>query len=506
MRCFRVAGDGDSDLSGAERTVFEALSYSKGKPLRGIAFFDVYVPTKANAPSVQTDVLVITPTAITVVEVKGFIKPQNGLLELSLNSPWQISNGASAKEDAAIYSLKSSSNPFQQLRRPRYGVKDLLEKASLKPGFVSDLVVLTLLHGQSVEWDDARAFARRENRGLVVAGAERPWPSIRRFFREQDTGSDRYAASDAMTLMAALNLDRLNITEDDLTSCGFPSAIPLRPTAHRIPSPDHQPMAKAADTEPVQPGCNERNSTRPTSPDTGTHLPVNVTENFADVGSSPNQWHVPAHDAPVPVQPRRIPHSPASPPPPMPVQPRRIPYSPAYPPPPIPAWAPQLPMPPVPFVPARPRRSLRLLKRGLATVVLLVLLGGAGNNAIQEWRHSESRIEPVSFRTDSGVFCAVGKDDGGGFARCDVMNRTYVPPPHTCIRGVSGDAIVLRKSGAEFECVEWSIINPESPALSVGDTAESGPFKCEVTPTGVRCSYYEESEFTISADHFSVAN
>jgi hypothetical protein len=504
MLCFRVAGDGDSDLSGAERTVFDALSYSKGKPLRGIAFFDVYVPTKPNAPSVQTDVLVITPTAITVVEVKGFIKPQNGLLELSMNSPWQISDGASAREDAAIYSLKSCSNPFQQVRRPRYGVKDLLEKSSLKPRFVSDLVVLTLLHGQSVEWDDARAFARRESHGLVVAGAERPWPSIRRFFREQDAGSDNYAASDAMKLMAALNLDRLNITEGDLTSCGFPSAIPVRPTAHRIPSPEHQPMSKAADTEPVQAGRNERNSTGTAVPDTGTPLPA--TETFVDVGSSPDRSHAPAHDAQMPVQPRRIPHPPASPPPPMSVQPRRIPYPYTPPPPPIPAWAPQLPMPPVPFVPAGPRRSLRLLKRGLAAVVLLALLGGAGNNAIQQWRHSESRIEPVSFCTDTGVFCAVGEDDGGGFARCDVMNRTYVPPQHSCVRGVSGDAIVLRKSGAEFECVEWPIINTEFRALTAGDTVESGPFKCDVAPTEVRCSYFEESEFTISADHFSVAN
>ena len=94
------------------------------------------------------------------------------------------------------------------------------------------------------------------------------------------------------------------------------------------------------------------------------------------------------------------------------------------------------------------------------------------------------------------------------FARCDIADRTWKPPPHpaSCPNEVDfGQGIQLPASGsAQFVCAGDTTLNPQAPKLDYGSSSQVGSITCTSAESGISCSTSGGSSFTISRENYDL--
>jgi hypothetical protein len=97
----------------------------------------------------------------------------------------------------------------------------------------------------------------------------------------------------------------------------------------------------------------------------------------------------------------------------------------------------------------------------------------------------------------------------GGTARCDIVKRSWSPPPRpsSCPRIVDyGQGVELGVAGAaRFVCAGDTARDPVAPKLPYGTASEVAPFLCVSRSTGMSCSNRADGHgFTISIQTYEL--
>ena len=94
------------------------------------------------------------------------------------------------------------------------------------------------------------------------------------------------------------------------------------------------------------------------------------------------------------------------------------------------------------------------------------------------------------------------------FARCDIAERNWKPPPHpsSCPDEVDyGQGIQLAANGAaEFVCAGDTALNPQAPKLEYGSSSQVGSITCTSAESGISCSNSNGGSFTISRESYDL--
>jgi hypothetical protein len=94
------------------------------------------------------------------------------------------------------------------------------------------------------------------------------------------------------------------------------------------------------------------------------------------------------------------------------------------------------------------------------------------------------------------------------FARCDIAERTWKPPPHpsSCPDEVDyGQGLQLPATGsADFVCAGDTTLNPQAPKLDYGSSSQVGSITCTSAESGVSCSNSSGGSFTISRENYDL--
>jgi hypothetical protein len=94
------------------------------------------------------------------------------------------------------------------------------------------------------------------------------------------------------------------------------------------------------------------------------------------------------------------------------------------------------------------------------------------------------------------------------FARCDISDRDWNPPPHpaSCPSEVDfGQGIQLPASGtASFVCAGDTTLNPQAPKLAYGSSSQVGSITCTSAESGMSCSNPGGGGFTISRESYDL--
>jgi hypothetical protein len=92
------------------------------------------------------------------------------------------------------------------------------------------------------------------------------------------------------------------------------------------------------------------------------------------------------------------------------------------------------------------------------------------------------------FQSPSGnIGCVVG----GGIARCDILERSWPPPPKpsSCIDLDYGNGVeVFGGHPGEYTCAGDTVFSPTAPVLQYGDKITKNRFTCTSKTTGMRCA------------------
>ncbi len=106
------------------------------------------------------------------------------------------------------------------------------------------------------------------------------------------------------------------------------------------------------------------------------------------------------------------------------------------------------------------------------------------------------------FQTPSGnIHCSIMGDG----LRCDILNRSYTPPPRPRSCGFDwGGSVTITPRGAALLCVSDSVVNPEFPRLAYGTSWEGKGVSCISTQAGLRCSNAAGQGFDLSRARLSL--
>jgi hypothetical protein len=115
-------------------------------------------------------------------------------------------------------------------------------------------------------------------------------------------------------------------------------------------------------------------------------------------------------------------------------------------------------------------------------------------------------LSVANFVSPTGnIGCAIA----GGVARCDIVNRSWSPPPRpsSCSSQVDfGQGIEIGKSGAAtFVCAGDTARTPGSPKLAYGTGTGVDGFVCVSRTAGMTCTRPRTGRgFTISAQGYKL--
>lgn len=213
-----------AQLSGAEQEFVECL---RSYPSPALAMVDLPVAER------RIDAVVWTPRGLTVLEVRGFQRRQSGILNLSVDGPWKISDAEAALDERP-------GRPSDRLENAMVAVKHTLERALLDAGHVCGAVVLVPFRGAVV-----RPSRTNLRPGLdVVVGNVSDATELRIYLEGFSAGPRRWTADRVIGDCAALGLGDLTPSRAELVAAGFeqvaqesPSVIPRPPKPRAEPTP-----------------------------------------------------------------------------------------------------------------------------------------------------------------------------------------------------------------------------------------------------------------------------
>ncbi|WP_054812299.1 nuclease-related domain-containing protein [Nocardia arizonensis] len=216
-----------AQLSGAEREFVECL---RAYPVTCLAAVDVHVGENGTR---QVDAVLFTPRGITVIEVKGFRRRQSGILDVTGEDAWTISDVPADFDD------ESRTSPSDLLEQAVFVVRNKLERALIDPGHVCGAVLLVPYRGVVVR--PARTTLRP---GLDVIVANVPDSTELRHYVENFSAAARdWTADRVVAATQALGLDD-GPTRNELVADGFAADMPAPPpraAAAVLPPPPPKP-------------------------------------------------------------------------------------------------------------------------------------------------------------------------------------------------------------------------------------------------------------------------
>ncbi|MBF6358261.1 NERD domain-containing protein [Nocardia higoensis] len=143
------------DRQGIPETELKVLDWLRASDLAGVVVSGAQVQSSNRRhrgsrrwlnDSVEADLIVITPQACIVIEVKGIKKPVSGVLSCPVNGRWTMPG-----VDEPVNVRGRDTNPIDQAKEAMFGFKGLVDKASPGPGtFVLALVVVMPIPGYTV--------------------------------------------------------------------------------------------------------------------------------------------------------------------------------------------------------------------------------------------------------------------------------------------------------------------------------------------------------------------
>lgn len=126
----------------------------------------------------------------------------------------------------------------------------------------------------------------------------------------------------------------------------------------------------------------------------------------------------------------------------------------------------------------RVRRALALVLVAAASALASTAPGAAAST-----QHHSSFFESPS----RNIGCTLLD----GLARCDILQRSWSPPPRpsSCPHIVDfGQGLVVATTGAaRFVCAGDTAADPQAPILAYGQVDVVGPLRCASAVTGVTC-------------------
>ncbi|MEU1996163.1 NERD domain-containing protein [Nocardia gamkensis] len=184
----------------------------------GLAISGCYLPDRERGDETQeADLVVITPRAAVVVEVKGTVpEATSGVLSVQANGRWRLSGYAGDP----IHVRDHDSSPFDQVTNNVFNLKALVRKHNAD-AFVDGLIVV-------VPPKDSNLTLNIESRRrgcAVVLGAGQA--DLRGWFHRTASRKLIWTAERTHALLTDLNLGD-QVTVDDLAADGFPPEQKLR--------------------------------------------------------------------------------------------------------------------------------------------------------------------------------------------------------------------------------------------------------------------------------------
>ncbi len=229
----------------------------------GIAVSGLQIPDRHRRRTTEADVVVFTPFAAAVIEVKGILERIGGTLSCPINGRWSM-HGI---DGDPVHVRGHDINPLHQVADPMYDLKNLA--GELEPGrelFVDGLVLVVPHPGTTVSLDKSALPPGRDV--LLGNDAAQLWKWLnRKAFRAR---TDPWTAELVVAVLAAIGLDQARHPEEAATLRaalireGFPAEAP-EPEAVTVPEAPaitKQELSASSDTPPTGEGTSD-----PTEPD-----------------------------------------------------------------------------------------------------------------------------------------------------------------------------------------------------------------------------------------------
>ncbi|WP_039800492.1 NERD domain-containing protein [Nocardia araoensis] len=184
----------------------------------GLAISGCYLPDRERKDETQeADLVVITPRAAVVIEVKGTVpEATSGVLSVQANGRWRLSGYAGDP----IHVRDHDSSPFDQVTNNVFNLKALVRKHNAE-AFVDGLIVVVPPRDSNLTLN----IESRRRGCAVVLGAGQA--DLRAWFHRTASRKLIWTAERTHALLTELNLGD-QVTVDDLVADGFPPERKLR--------------------------------------------------------------------------------------------------------------------------------------------------------------------------------------------------------------------------------------------------------------------------------------
>ncbi|WP_280248116.1 NERD domain-containing protein [Nocardia abscessus] len=184
----------------------------------GLAISGCYLPERDREDETQeADLVVITPRATVVIEVKGAVpEATTGVLSVQANGRWRLSGFAGDP----IHVRDHDSSPFDQVTSNVFNLKALVRKHNAE-AFVDGLIVVVPPEDSNLTLN---VESRRRGCGVVLGTTP---VDLRAWFHRTASRKLIWTAERTHALLTDLNLGD-QVTVDDLVADGFPPEQKLR--------------------------------------------------------------------------------------------------------------------------------------------------------------------------------------------------------------------------------------------------------------------------------------
>lgn len=201
------------------------------RKIGGIAISGCFVPDRRpgrTRDATEIDLLVLTPQACVVIEVKGLTTAVGGELSCPANGPWS----QTGVTGSPVHLRQNDTNPLDQLRASIFNIKNLTRQINLDV-FISGMVLVMPALGP-------RPTLIKNDLPVgidVMLGSE---PALRQWFLANARHNPIWSAEQARSLLEALNFaDAAPIPA--LIDQGFPSETQLRSEPEGSAQPQQYP-------------------------------------------------------------------------------------------------------------------------------------------------------------------------------------------------------------------------------------------------------------------------
>ncbi|WP_054813277.1 nuclease-related domain-containing protein [Nocardia arizonensis] len=205
----------------SEQRVLDWMRTWKGQYIIvGLAISGCHVPRRhrKGGDTQEADLVLITPRAVVVIEVKGTVPDAtSGVLSVQANGRWRLSGF----DGDPIHVRDQDTSPFDQVTDNVFNLKELVRKHH-SDAYVDGLIVVVPPWESTVTLE---VESRRHGCGVVLGSTP---GELRAWLHRTSNRKLLWTAEAVHALLTDLNLDDL-LTIEDLLAEGFPSETGRRP-------------------------------------------------------------------------------------------------------------------------------------------------------------------------------------------------------------------------------------------------------------------------------------